>query len=137
MLGGLARWLRAAGHDTLLASAGEKDEDIVARARREDRVLLTRDRKLAERAAAGARIVRLLADDLNGQACELKAALHLDWTVAPFTRCMMDNAPLVELNASRLGDLPVSVRRLPGPFRTCPACGRQYWPGSHAKRISR
>ncbi|HEY2048889.1 MAG TPA: DUF5615 family PIN-like protein [Caulobacteraceae bacterium] len=137
MLAALARWLRAAGHDTLLASPGEKDDDVVARARREDRILLTRDRRLAERAAATARIVRLNADDLNGQACELRAALDLNWTVAPFTRCMIDNAQLVELDPARFDDLPVSARRLPGPFRRCPACGRHYWPGSHAKRISR
>jgi uncharacterized protein len=137
MLGALARWLRAAGHDTLLAIAGEKDEDIVARARREDRVLLTRDRRLAERAAAKARVLRIDADDLNGQARELKAGLNLDWMIAPFTRCMIDNAPLADLHPSKFGDLPVAAQRLPGPFRACPACGRQYWPGSHAQRISR
>ena len=26
---------------------------------------------------------------------------------------------------------------LPRPFRTCPACGRLYWPGSHAQRVDR
>lgn len=136
MLGALARWLRAAGYDTLLASAGEKDDDIVARARREERILLTRDRRLAGRDGAAARIHWLHAQDLDGQARELKTTLNLDWTFAPFTRCMIDNAPLVELEPSRLPDLPISARRLPGPFRACPACGRRYWPGSHAKRIS-
>ena len=137
MLGALARWLRAAGHDTLVATAGESDDDVMARAQWDDRVLLTRDRRLAERTGAATRVLWLRAEDLDGQARELASALDLDWTHAPFTRCMIDNARLVELDPSSLDDLPISARRLSGPFWTCPACGRRYWPGSHARRISR
>ena len=27
-------------------------------------------------------------------------------------------------------------RDLPGPVRRCPDCGRVYWPGSHARRMT-
>ena len=48
MLGRLSRWLRLLGYDTLYASS-MSDHQIVARARAEGRVVLTRDRDLAQR----------------------------------------------------------------------------------------
>jgi hypothetical protein len=45
MLGRLAGWLRAIGHDTAYEPAAE-DGDLVRRAWQERRILLTRDRRL-------------------------------------------------------------------------------------------
>jgi uncharacterized protein with PIN domain len=134
MLGGLARWLRAAGYDTQLAAVGQNDDDVVACSRREGRTIITLDRGLAKRDGAS-RILRLDSPDLDRQAMQLKATLGIDWLRSPFTRCMIDNTPLVELEGGRLDRLPLAALRLPGPFRECPTCGRTYWPGSHAKRI--
>lgn len=134
MLAGLARWLRAAGYDTWLANSAQKDDEIVACSRREERTILTLDRGFA-RSDSAPRIVRLGSHDLDQQAIELKATLGINWLFAPFTRCMIDNTPLADLDETRLDRLPASVRRLSGPFRECPTCGRAYWPGSHAKRI--
>lgn len=53
MLARLARLLRAAGYDTLLSEGGEQDAAMAGRARAEGRVLVTRDRELAARAAPG------------------------------------------------------------------------------------
>src|SRR3954469_17556351 len=47
MLGRLARLLRAAGYDTYLAADGEPDAELIKLARREGRVLVTRDKRLA------------------------------------------------------------------------------------------
>ena len=52
-LRGLARWLRFLGFDTALA-LGERDEDLLAHAQAEGRILYTRDRALAR---AGARLL--------------------------------------------------------------------------------
>ena len=49
MLGSLARWLRLMGYDTRY-ERDSNDTDILERARLDDRILLTRDKKLAERA---------------------------------------------------------------------------------------
>lgn len=54
MLGRLARLLRAAGEDAAMIDADADDRAVVARARREGRRLLTRDRRLAEAAGADA-----------------------------------------------------------------------------------
>jgi uncharacterized protein len=130
MLGGLARWLRAAGHDTALAQQGMDDQALLAQARAEERLLLTRDRSLA--AAPGA---MLLPGPLDMQAVALARA-GLDWRAAPFARCLVDNAPLRPMDQDERARLPGDTAALPGPFRACPACGRLYWPGSHVRRMA-
>jgi uncharacterized protein with PIN domain len=134
MLARLARLLRAAGYDTDLSVGGERDSEILARARDEARVLVTRDRRLADKAGPGA---VLLADETAAaQAQALSRMLPIDWGFAPFTRCVIDNAPLREATAEEVARMPVDSRERPGPFRACPACGRLYWPGSHVRRMA-
>ena len=48
MLTGLARWLRIAGYDTAIVVRGRRDRDLVEQANSENRILLTRDRRLVE-----------------------------------------------------------------------------------------
>ncbi|WP_031555135.1 Mut7-C RNAse domain-containing protein [Parvularcula oceani] len=133
MLVGLARWLRAAGDDTALAEPGTQDADILALAEAEDRLLVTRDRRLAGRAG---RAVLLTEDRVEDQARDLGERTGLDWRAAPFTRCVVDNAPLRPATREERDAVPPQARGLPGPFRACPDCGRLYWPGSHVRRMS-
>jgi hypothetical protein len=132
MLARLARLLRAAGYDAELA-CGERDTPMLLRAKAEGRVLVTRDRDLAARAAPA--VVLLRDDRWEDQARALSAVLPIDWRRAPFTRCIVDNTPLREAAPEEVGRIPESARTLGGPFRACPACGRVYWPGSHVKRL--
>jgi uncharacterized protein with PIN domain len=134
MLARLARLLRAAGYDTYLASGGTPDDALLEIARAEDRILLTRDRRLAERAAPASAVIS--GRGVAEEARNLSRAFQVDWTLAPFTRCVMDNAPLREATAEEVARMPAQSQGLPGPFRTCPACGRLYWPGSHVKRMT-
>lgn len=133
MLARLARLLRAAGYDTDLASGGEPDTALLARARAENRVLLTRDRKLAERAHPRGLLVK--GRTLDDEAQSVTRALPVDWSLAPFTRCVVDNASLVDATPDQVAAMPPEVRGGEGPFRTCPGCGRLYWPGSHVTRM--
>jgi len=135
MLARLARWLRVAGHDTLLASRGATDGALLALGRDDDRLLLSRDRRLV--AAAGHARALLVSDgDLDAQARMLRTTIELDWGFAPFTRCMVDNAPLEPAGAADLGRVPAGSRDLPGQVRVCPTCRRIYWPGSHFARMA-
>lgn len=133
MLAGLARWLRAAGHNTELAAPRMADRDLIAWARAEHRLLLTRDRSLA---ALCPDIALLLPEPLDAQAARLTQALGLDWKHAPFTRCLRDNTPLRPARTQDLAGLPDGTASMPGPFSTCPECGRLYWPGSHVRRMA-
>ena len=134
MLAGLSRWLRAAGHDSILVEAGADDAMVLATAREDGRRLLTRDTRLAH--AAGTDVATLLkGQSLDEQALEVAAQLGIDWTAAPFTRCLVDNHPLKAATESQRLSVPDLARQLPGPFLACPACDRIYWPGSHVRRM--
>lgn len=135
MLASLARWLRAAGYDTGLAPASAADRVVLDACRAQSRVLVTRDRHLAAHAGAGVRVALLAANGLDTQVAELTATLGIDWTRAPFTRCLLDNSPLHEATPEERQRVPPRARDLPGPFRACPLCGRVYWPGSHVRRM--
>lgn len=135
MLGGLARWLRAAGYDATMAEPGAPDRDLVAHARAQGRTLLTRDRALLDIKGAAAVTHLLSAERLDGWAAELRRDLGLDWLARPFTRCLVCNVELSDADAEDLARMPADSRTGPGPFLSCPRCKRGYWPGSHVKRM--
>jgi hypothetical protein len=133
MLFRLARLLRAAGYDTYLAAGGQSDAALLDIARADGRILLTRDKQLAQRAAPDAVLIAGRSPDEEGK--RLAAALPIDWELAPFTRCVVDNALLRPATALEIACMPPRSQALPGPFRVCPTCGRLYWPGSHVRRL--
>lgn len=134
MLGRLSRLLRAAGYDTAFAERGADDRRLLARARDEGRILLTRDRPLARLAAEDGFLVA--GQSVEEQARTLSAGFRIDWLHAPFTRCLVDNSPVRPALPEEVAAMPPQVRALPGPFTACPACGRLYWPGSHVRRLT-
>lgn len=133
MLGRLARYLRAAGHDTAEAAPGSADGALIAQARRERRRFLTCDARVGlHKAARGVAVVlpRGTQDEL---ARALSAAVAVDWLYRPFTRCLVDNAPLAAVRPCDRGRIPADVPL--AAARTCPRCGRAYWAGSHHRRM--
>jgi hypothetical protein len=136
MLGRLARWLRALGHDTVYAPSLD-DRALVDLANREDRILLTRDRHLL-RELRPRRAVEVTRDAPLDQLAALAAELALPPPNELFRRCLLCNTPLDDVPRSEAADLvPPASRALPGPVRRCPTCGRVYWPGSHVRRMTR
>ena len=134
MLGRLARWLRVIGCDTLYEPALD-DRALVALANGDDRVVLTRDRRLLrdlrpsrQLEITSERPLEQLQSVIDG--CALAPPTEL------FTRCLLCNAILDELSHDEARSLlPPRSRDLPGPTRRCPSCGRIYWLGSHARRM--
>jgi len=138
MVGRLARYLRAVGCDTVYAR-GLPDTEIRELARREGRVLLTRDRELARRTPGA---VRLESSALAAQWRALAARVpELPREIA-FVRCTLCNGPLV----------PVAASEVSGPAREgvpwgrveqglalfrCVSCGHLYWEGSHTAQLRR
>ena len=136
MLKGVGRWLRAAGYDVTIADDGAHDDELLARARAEGRLLMTCDRRLAARAGNGSTLITVLASErLDYVAPELRERLGIDWLRAPFSRCLVDNARLVPARAQEIARLPVTARRGDGLITRCPGCARLYWPGSHVRRM--
>lgn len=133
-LGGLARLLRMAGFDTLYDN-GYRDDEIVAIAARDDRIVLTRDRELLKRRAVS-RGCYLHAIKPEIQFRELFERLSLAPGAQPFSLCLHCNLALRAVDKALVLDaLPPSVRELHKEFTTCEACRRVYWKGSHHKRM--
>lgn len=75
---GLGRWLRIAGHDAAIAERGRNDRALVEQAHAEDRILLTRDRRLVEIRKANDRTIVLESEGIDAWAAELVHRLQLD-----------------------------------------------------------
>jgi uncharacterized protein with PIN domain len=134
MLKGIGRWLRAAGYDTAIAQDGVADDELLAQARAENRILLTCDRVLTARSSSGA-VVLLPSERLDEAARAWREHLAIDWLHAPFSCCLLDNAPLHPAAPAALARLPNRTRAGAGPITVCSDCGRIYWPGSHVRRM--
>jgi len=131
MLGRLARWLRVFGFDVLYFPRIE-DGALLGVARREGRVLLTRDRGLLER-TAGHSALFVASEKWEDQLVQVLEAFGLKDRLAPHTRCLDCNAPLKPVPRERVRNLasPFVIEH-GAAFALCPACGRLYWKGSHA-----
>jgi len=131
-VGKLARWLRLLGYD--VAYDETPDKLVVAwRARSEGRVLLTRDRSLANRQGLDA--VAVSAQDLDEQLSQV--VREVGPPACPMTpRCMACNVPLAPLPPEEARTLvPPYVARTQRAFSRCPSCGKVYWPGTHWAEI--
>ena len=137
MLVGLGRWLRIAGYDTVIAERGRNDRELVEQAHAEDRVLLTRDRRLVEIRKANDRTFVLESVGIDAWAAELVRRLGLDWNHSPFSRCNVCNVILEEATPALRRKLPPSIQALNEHVNVCPRCGRLYWEGSHVHRMRR
>jgi hypothetical protein len=137
MLGSLARWLRLLGYDTLYFRDVD-DLALAERARRERRVLVTRDRALAGRRDVRQNAVLIRARRLRSQWIELARACGLRPAASRFlSRCGDCNAALVPLPRARArGRVPPYVHATRRRFRSCPACGRVFWRATHRSGIS-
>jgi uncharacterized protein with PIN domain len=132
-LGALARRMRLVGLDTAYhRDAG--DPELVDEAVAQRRVLLTRDRGLLRRRAlpAGAYVRGDRADEQLADVVQRFAP-----TLAPWTRCPACNGPLRPAALDEVADrLEPGTRRTYTRFSHCPGCGRVYWQGAHARRLT-
>jgi len=131
MLGRLAKWLKILGFDVLYFSRAE-DSDLVDIARREGRVLLTRDTGLIERTAKRPNRLFVRSDDWEDQVVQVLDDLGLWDEVRPNTRCLVCNLPLKALAREQARNLITPyVSEHASSFAICPGCGRVFWQGTH------
>ena len=137
MLGGLARWLRILGLDVAYDPALD-DAALVEHSVREQRVILTRDRRLVQRRRARCHHL-VVAEEVDEQVLEVLASFAV--TVDPsalLSRCTRCNARLESLDPDDARErVPAYVARTQSRFRECPQCGRVYWRATHVERMRR
>ena len=135
-LGGLARYLRMLGFDTLYDKT-YRDAKIAAISARDRRIVLTRDRDLLmHRVITHGRFVR--ATRLRDQLIEVVDAIDLVGQFAPFTRCMECNTALTPVTKDQVQHrLPAETLDIFTRFSQCSSCDRVYWKGSHQRRMQK
>jgi len=137
-VGRLAKWLRVLGFDTLFINP-IADEDLLAIARREDRIIVTKDTAFLRRREVmegRLRVVFVRSNDRLGQLREVVEALKLPAPERWFSRCLACNSTLHPVAKTEVAHrVPPYVHATQEDFRRCPSCGRVYWPGTHWERM--
>jgi uncharacterized protein len=134
-LGGLARWLRAAGYEAEVS--GHAGDALVQEARRDGSSLLTTDARLWDR-----RLVR----DGEVAALWLPSGLDVvrqlgmvlrDLELSPRApRCMACGGTLRPVEKSDVADrIPPRTARWKDTYFVCDRCDRLLWEGTHWERI--
>lgn len=136
MLGTLATWLRLCGFDTAYASAESDDEGLLNLAKKEERILITRDKQLIHRATArNLSIIGLASTDLDTQLQNVLQQISLD-PVLILTRCSICNALLESIEKNKVKEhAPQKVFDRHKAFWHCSHCTKIYWKGSHYDNI--
>jgi len=134
-LGRLARLLRLLGFDSVWRN-DMSDDELVGTSVGEGRVLLTRDRSILKRSAV-TQGYYVRSTDRRSQVVEVLGRYGLFGSIAPFGRCLRCNGVLQDVAKVTVENrLPPLTRRTHDEFRTCAACGRIYWRGSHYDRLA-
>jgi len=133
-LGKLARWLRILGIDTEYEKEID-DEELINRSRTEGRLILTRDRGLAEKAPDLE--VHCLQENYPALQLQEFARLFRDRaTIRLFTRCAVCNGEIEEIDKAFVKEkVPPFVYKTQEKFTRCISCGRIYWKATHRDRI--
>jgi len=133
-LGGLAKYLRMLGFDTLYDN-GFTDVQVARISAADQRIVLTRDRAL---------LMHKLIDHgcyVRGirprqQLQEIISRLDLYRAIKPFSRCLRCNRELDPVEKEAIHDrLPSRSAPFYSRFWICNECGRIYWEGSHWRRM--
>ena len=132
-LGTLAKWLRILGYDTVYESdrSNKSFFDDLA----DDRILLTRTRKIQKKLAAH-RTVLITSNYLVNQLKQVVDEIGINPSdIRPFSRCIRCNLAIAAVKKEDVyGRVPDYIWETHATFNECSLCRRIYWPGTHSIR---
>ncbi len=135
-LGRLAAYLRMLGFDCLYRSNYD-DEELAQIASQENRILLTRDRRLLMRKVVQHGYCLRSLDSIE-QLTEVIQRFALAKRIVPFHRCLRCNHPLEPVAKEVIIDRLEPLTKLYfDEFQICPHCKQIYWKGSHYERMQK
>ena len=138
-VGRLAKWLRAMGYDALFIPNVD-DGDLVKTARREERIILTKDRRLRERRLVTTGELKVLLVQGDRPMEQLRYVAD-ELGLKPsdgFLRCIECNSELHGVDKKRVVDrVPPFVFRTQELFKECLTCHKVYWRGTHWHNMKR
>jgi uncharacterized protein with PIN domain len=135
-LGRLTAHLRMLGFDCLYQNDYD-DAKMTEIVQREERILLTRDRRLLMRKVIQHGYCLRSLDPLE-QLTEIVHRFELTARTHPFHRCLRCNHPLEPIDKATILDrLEPLTKKYFDEFHICPDCRQIYWKGSHYERMTR
>jgi hypothetical protein len=135
-LGGLARWLRAAGHEAVRVAGG--GDLALAEARRSGGLLLTTDARVMERRVVADGSVPALHVPVRKSPVE-QLGLVMRWRDLRLhePRCMSCGGALRAVAKEKVSErIPPRTARWRDEYFLCAGCGRLFWQGTHWERIA-
>jgi uncharacterized protein with PIN domain len=136
-VGKLAKWLRALGFDTAVYP-GRDLHRLVQLSRRENRVIVTRNRQLKAKLFLG-NILILKENEADRQIAAVIRSMKIPVVPQRFlSRCLRCNELLETVPRERVeGKVPEFVFHAHEAFHRCPACQKIYWEGTHPTNMKR
>jgi len=135
-LGRLTAYLRMLGFDCLYRNDYE-DKELAETSQREERILLSRDRRLLMRKSVTYGYCLRSLDSLE-QLTEVIRRFDLTSRIAPFHRCLRCNHLLEPVAKEAVIDRLEPLTKLYfNEFQICPACQQIYWKGSHYAKMQK
>ncbi|MBF0297390.1 MAG: Mut7-C ubiquitin/RNAse domain-containing protein [Oligoflexia bacterium] len=139
----LTKLLRICGLDSLCDKKLSAD-DIVDRALKEERIILSKSVNLLKRK----KITHAIFLRGNGPITLLKEVfvrmdLYGDPSIKPFTRCLNCNESLLNMNLLTMKEnelihvIPPKIKDHYHSYTFCKICQKLYWPGSHVEHMMR
>lgn len=135
-LGRLTAHLRMLGFDCLYQNNFD-DAKMAEIMQKEERILLTRDRRLLMRKVIVHGYCLRSLDSLE-QLTEVIRRFELTDAIQPFHRCLRCNHPLKPVAKEIVFDrLEPLTQKYFDEFHLCPECQKIYWKGSHFEQMTR
>lgn len=140
MLGNIAKKLRLLGYDSKYSS-NSKDDELIIKAKNENRILITKDLPLAEKAKKQkAFVINLINDKEMEQLIQIFKNLE-----TPSVSVSGNNARCTECNGrlqviekkSIMNKIPEGVFEKIDDFWKCSNCNKIYWEGTHIQRLQK
>jgi uncharacterized protein with PIN domain len=136
MLGTLAKWLRLFGFDTFYANNVIEDIELLQIAKKEKRIIITRDKELFIRGKKqNLKVIKIESTDLDIQLKQVLNGIRInDETI--FSRCSLCNSLIEKIEKHEIKNKVFDkIYKNNDSFWFCPKCDKIYWMGSHYNKI--
>jgi hypothetical protein len=136
MLGSLAKWLRIFGVDTFYPTTEASDDELLNRAKEEQRMMLSRDKELIARAKKEQiPVLQITTTNLDEQLQNVLAAVPIN-LISQLTRCTICNNLLTPVEKNTIKEqVPKKVFETKDKFWCCTTCQKYYWMGTHYENM--
>ena len=136
MLGTLAKWLRIYGFDTFFAHNKIDDAKLLEIAKKENRILITRDKELIQVARReNLKTIKVETTDVDEQIKSVLNNVEIEKTQV-LTRCLLCNTLIEEIKKNDIKDkVAERVFENNDKFWFCKKCDKIYWKGTHYDKM--